>query len=104
KLPMHFLAACIFMLFVSLISTYSMAAPSVRDAERVRIRERIMSMSAAGDGSIRPFALPERHDRAEALVDNAAKMVRSLAEMEKLGLREVKLEESPWGDDWWPFS
>jgi hypothetical protein len=46
---------------------------------------------------------PRRNDRAEALVDNASSMERSLARMEERGLLNAKLVDSPWSDSYWPL-
>lgn len=44
------------------------------------------------------------NDRAENLVDNGESIVKSLVEMQKQGLLEAKLEETPWSDDYWAIS
>jgi hypothetical protein len=40
-------------------------------------------------------------DLAEYLVDNGRKMIRSVEKMDELNLKEGKLTESPWSDDYW---
>jgi hypothetical protein len=43
----------------------------------------------------------EGNDKAEDLVDNGSKLVRSLADMEKKKLLEAKLPKTPWSDYYW---
>lgn len=42
-------------------------------------------------------------DYAENLVDNSARMLRSLKAMEGAKLRKAKLAENPWSDNYWPI-
>src|SRR5205085_1774661 len=39
------------------------------------------------------------NDRAEALVDNGTRLVKSLADMDKL--KTAKVDRAPWSDDYW---
>ncbi len=47
---------------------------------------------------------PGLNDRAERLVDEPQKMVRSLQEMESKGWMKAKLPELPWSDSYWPLA
>ena len=42
-------------------------------------------------------------DRAENLVDNGTALIRTPEEMERQGLTQARLAESPWSDDYWPI-
>src|SRR5687768_7701119 len=97
---MHYLAALVFILFVQMMSVYVRAAEApieALDNERARVREHIRSMSEQRNET-RPFSVPLAHDLAANLVENGATLLRNLADLEKRGLLEAKLEDSPWGD------
>ena len=60
----------------------------------------------AAKNKLRPFrgrAEVAANDRAENLVDNGDKLIRTLEEMDKKSLRSASLKENPWSDHYWPY-
>jgi len=69
-------------------------------------RERIMAQSQYYSPLLRHIdkSFIQNNDRAENLVDDPDKMIRSLEEMEQKNLLAKKLSVAPWSDTYWPMA
>jgi hypothetical protein len=73
---------------------------------RQTFREKIMEQSRYYSPLLRHVdkSFIQNNDRAENLVDNPDKMIRSLEEMEQKNLLDKKLSVAPWSDTYWPIA
>lgn len=73
---------------------------------KTAFRERIMLQSAYSSPLLRHIdkSFIQNNDRAENLVEDPDKMIRSLEVMEQKKLLEKKLSIMPWSDTYWPMA
>lgn len=73
---------------------------------KTAFRERIILQSTYSSPLLRHIdkSFIQNNDRAENLVENPDKMIRSLEVMEQKKLLEKKLSVMPWSDTYWPMA
>jgi hypothetical protein len=91
------------LLILGSVSASIYAADPVLEAERKRCRRGIMSESTAFADN-KWFSPIQANDRAEDLVDEPHRMVRSIKQMAEMKLHKAKTKETPWSDSYWPLN
>lgn len=68
------------------------------------VQQPALKLLAAPIVGVTPQALPseDSRDQAERLIEPGATIVRNLAEMQKIGLMNMKPAVMPWADSYWP--
>lgn len=90
------------LLFTALIVQQGLAQEALLQ-EKLGCRRDIMKMSEKFQPADVLKSAMKQNDRAENLVDDPAKMIFSLKDMEEKNLNVKSLETKPWSDSYWPI-
>lgn len=94
-----------FVYSIMLMTLASGSQASTLSLEEMKLgcRQKIMQMAMRPAAFKSTFSPIGANDRAEDLIDDPRRMVRSLTQMEEMKLKSGRTRTQPWSDSYWPL-